>query len=121
MQIAFEQVDVFTDRPFAGNALCVVPDGTGLSAEQMQAIAREMNLSETTFVLPPTDPKPRTGCGFHARQGDPLRGHPASGPPTSWPAPAGFRSRSRSRGSSSRSASARCPWISKCPAESPAA
>jgi trans-2,3-dihydro-3-hydroxyanthranilate isomerase len=58
MDVAFEQVDVFTDRPFAGNALCVIPEATGLSGEQMQAIAREMNLSETTFVLPPTDPQP---------------------------------------------------------------
>ena len=63
MDVRFEQVDVFTDQPFAGNALCVVPDGTGLSTKEMQAIAREMNLSETTFVLPPTDLKPRTGCG----------------------------------------------------------
>ena len=37
MEVAFEQVDVFTDRPFAGNPLCVVPDGRGLSPEQMQA------------------------------------------------------------------------------------
>lgn len=49
-------LDVFAARPFAGNALCVVPDGTGLTDAQMQAIARETNLSETTFVLPPTQP-----------------------------------------------------------------
>jgi trans-2,3-dihydro-3-hydroxyanthranilate isomerase len=46
----FLQVDVFADTAFAGNALAVFPDGEGLSAEQMQAIAQEMNLSETTFV-----------------------------------------------------------------------
>jgi len=46
------QVDVFTDRALTGNALAVFLDGRGLSAEQMQAIARETNLSETTFILP---------------------------------------------------------------------
>ncbi|HJZ86808.1 MAG TPA: PhzF family phenazine biosynthesis protein [Polyangia bacterium] len=51
----FLQVDVFTDTPFAGNPLCVVLDGRGLSDALMQAIAREKNLSETTFILPPTE------------------------------------------------------------------
>lgn len=46
------QVDVFTDRALTGNALAVFLDGRGLSTEQMQALAREMNLSETTFILP---------------------------------------------------------------------
>src|SRR3984893_15606059 len=46
------QVDVFTDRALTGNALAVFHDGRGLSTEQMQALAREMNLSETTFILP---------------------------------------------------------------------
>jgi trans-2,3-dihydro-3-hydroxyanthranilate isomerase len=46
-------VDVFTDRALAGNPLAVVLDADGLSTAQMQAIARETNLSETTFVLPP--------------------------------------------------------------------
>ena len=48
----FIQLDVFTDRAFCGNPLAVFPDGEGLSDEQMQQIAREMNLSETVFVLP---------------------------------------------------------------------
>lgn len=52
----FVWIDVFADRPFAGNALCVILDGTALSDEEMQAIARETNLSETTFVLPTTQP-----------------------------------------------------------------
>ena len=43
-------VDVFTDRPFSGNALAVFPDARGLSEARMQAVARELNLSETTFV-----------------------------------------------------------------------
>ena len=55
---SFSQVDVFTDRPFGGNPLAVYPDAEGLTDTAMQAIAREMNLSETTFVLPPTRP----GC-----------------------------------------------------------
>ena len=46
-------LDVFTDRIFGGNQLAVVLDGRGLTAETMQAIAKEMNFSETTFVLPP--------------------------------------------------------------------
>ena len=80
MQILFEQVDVFTDRPFAGNALCVVPDGTGLSTEQMQAIAREMNLSETTFVLPPTDPNATYWMRiFTPAKEIPFAGHPSVG------------------------------------------
>src|SRR5438552_12955163 len=49
--------DVFTDRPFTGNQLAVFPDGRGISDRAMQAIAREFNFAETTFVLPPKDPK----------------------------------------------------------------
>lgn len=48
----FIQLDVFTDRAFTGNPLAVFPDAEGLTDEQMQQIAREMNLSETVFVLP---------------------------------------------------------------------
>ena len=48
----FIQLDVFTDQPFSGNPLAVFPEGEGLGDEQMQQIAREMNLSETVFVLP---------------------------------------------------------------------
>jgi trans-2,3-dihydro-3-hydroxyanthranilate isomerase len=48
----FIQLDVFTDEPFCGNPLAVFPEGEGISDEQMQQIAREMNLSETVFVLP---------------------------------------------------------------------
>ena len=48
----FVQLDVFTDRAFTGNPLAVFPEAEGLTDEQMQQIAREMNLSETVFVLP---------------------------------------------------------------------
>jgi trans-2,3-dihydro-3-hydroxyanthranilate isomerase len=51
----FIQCDVFTDRIFAGNPLAVFPEGDGIDDVTMQQIAREMNLSETVFVLPPTD------------------------------------------------------------------
>jgi trans-2,3-dihydro-3-hydroxyanthranilate isomerase len=50
-------LDVFTSVAFAGNPLAVFPDGSGLDTPTMQRIANELNLSETTFVLPPADPK----------------------------------------------------------------
>jgi len=51
-RLPFVQLDVFSSRPFEGNSLAVFLDGRGLSDDEMQAIAREMNLSETTFILP---------------------------------------------------------------------
>ena len=54
---AFTQVDVFTTTPYAGNPVAVVLDGSGLSTEEMQRFANWTNLSETTFVLPPTAPE----------------------------------------------------------------
>src|SRR5213593_3785575 len=51
----FVLLDVFTDRPLAGNPLPVVTQASGLSDDQMQALAREFNASETTFVLPPAN------------------------------------------------------------------
>jgi trans-2,3-dihydro-3-hydroxyanthranilate isomerase len=61
----FRIVNVFTQGrlPFTGNPLCVFEDGTGLSDAQMQSLARQFNLSETTFILPPSDAKSRA----HAR------------------------------------------------------
>jgi hypothetical protein len=50
-------VNVFTDRRFGGNPLAVLPDARGLSDADMQKIAREFNYSETTFILPPDNPK----------------------------------------------------------------
>jgi len=75
----FVQVDVFTDTPYCGNPLAVIVDGQGLSDQQMQAIAREMNLSETTFILPTTtgaDAKVRI---FTPRLELPFAGHPVVG------------------------------------------
>jgi trans-2,3-dihydro-3-hydroxyanthranilate isomerase len=56
MKRRFHTLDVFTGRKFAGNPLAVVHDAEGLDASAMQAVAREFNLSETVFVLPPDDP-----------------------------------------------------------------
>jgi trans-2,3-dihydro-3-hydroxyanthranilate isomerase len=53
----FVTVDVFTDRRFGGNPLAVFPDARGMADGEMQALAAEFNLSETTFVLPPADPR----------------------------------------------------------------
>jgi trans-2,3-dihydro-3-hydroxyanthranilate isomerase len=53
---AFLQLDVFTRTPFGGNPLAVFIDGRGLTTAQMQTLAREMNFSETSFVLPPETP-----------------------------------------------------------------
>src|SRR5687767_10431118 len=53
----FRQVDVFTAVPYQGNPVAVVLDGEGLSTEEMQRFARWTNLSETTFVVPPTAPE----------------------------------------------------------------
>jgi trans-2,3-dihydro-3-hydroxyanthranilate isomerase len=52
MELKYHLVDVFTSAPLEGNPLAVFPDATGLDAQTMQGIARELNLSETTFVLP---------------------------------------------------------------------
>jgi PhzF family phenazine biosynthesis protein len=56
MQRRFQQVDVFGSGPISGNPLAVVVDGEGLSENEMQALARWTNLSETAFLLPPTTP-----------------------------------------------------------------
>jgi trans-2,3-dihydro-3-hydroxyanthranilate isomerase len=54
-RVAFETVDVFAQQRFGGNPLAVMTDARGLSAAEMQAVAREFNYSESTFVLPPAD------------------------------------------------------------------
>jgi trans-2,3-dihydro-3-hydroxyanthranilate isomerase len=76
----FVQVDVFTDRPFGGNQLAVFTDARGLSTEQMQALAREMNFSESTFVLPPEAPGAvRRVRIFTPTLEMPFAGHPTIG------------------------------------------
>ncbi|MER7457266.1 PhzF family phenazine biosynthesis protein [Micromonospora sp. NPDC126480] len=76
--LAYEIVDVFTDRPFAGNPLAVVFGADGLATEQMQALALEFNLSETVFVLPPT----QAGATYRARIFTPVDELPFAGHPS---------------------------------------
>ena len=78
MRYAFRLVDVFTDRPLTGNQLAVVLDAEGLSDARMQAIAREFNFSETTFVTPSS----AEGCDWRVRIFTPSRELPMAGHPT---------------------------------------
>jgi trans-2,3-dihydro-3-hydroxyanthranilate isomerase len=72
--------DVFTDRLFGGNQLAVFLDGRGLSAETMQSIAKEMNFSETTFVLPADGPNTDARVRiFTPNEELPMAGHPTIG------------------------------------------
>ena len=82
-RFAFAQWDVFTSRALQGNALAVLPDARGLSDEEMQAIAREMKLSETTFILP-RDAATERARGIRVRifttqEELPFAGHPTLG------------------------------------------
>jgi trans-2,3-dihydro-3-hydroxyanthranilate isomerase len=80
MKIQFQTVDVFTDRRFGGNPLAVLPDARGLTSEQMQAIAAEFNLAETTFVLPPKDPAHAAQVRIFTPKAEmPFAGHPNVG------------------------------------------
>ncbi len=80
MLFEFVTVDVFTDRRFGGNPLAVLPDASGLTSAQMQAIAGEFNLSETTFVLPPKDAAHSAEVRiFTPRAELPFAGHPNVG------------------------------------------
>jgi trans-2,3-dihydro-3-hydroxyanthranilate isomerase len=79
----FVTVDVFTDRRFGGNPLAVFPDARGISDADMQALAAEFNLSETTFVLPPADPANTARVRIFSRTREmPFAGHPNVG--TGW-------------------------------------
>src|SRR5579859_6793104 len=76
----FVTVDVFTEQRFGGNPLAVFPDARGLSDAQMQALATEFNLSETTFVLPPENPQHHAKVRIFSRQAEmPFAGHPNVG------------------------------------------
>src|SRR6267378_5446485 len=79
----FVQLDVFTQRPLTGNPLAIFTDARGLDGDEMQALAREMNLSETTFILP-RDPATETQEGkkvriFTVAEELPFAGHPTLG------------------------------------------
>ena len=80
MKHSFQTVDVFTDRKFGGNPLAVFPSAEGLTTEQMQAIAAEINLAETTFVLPPKDPAHTARVRIFTPKAElPFAGHPNVG------------------------------------------
>ncbi|NWF69060.1 MAG: PhzF family phenazine biosynthesis protein [Chloroflexi bacterium] len=79
-KIHFHLVDVFTNQAFGGNQLAVFEDGRGLATETMQAIAREINFSETTFVLPPDDPNNHYRVRIFTPSVEmPVAGHPTIG------------------------------------------
>jgi PhzF family phenazine biosynthesis protein len=81
----FKQVDVFTEQPYLGNPLAVVLDGIGLSDAEMQQFACWTNLSETTFVLPPTDAQADYRVRIFTPGGElPFAGHPTLGSCHAW-------------------------------------
>lgn len=85
MSRPYRQVDVFTSTPYRGNSLAVVLDGSDLSDEQMQRFARWTNLSETTFVLPPTQPGADYRVRIYTPGGElPFAGHPTLGSCHAW-------------------------------------
>ncbi|MFC0227381.1 PhzF family phenazine biosynthesis protein [Serratia aquatilis] len=78
--VAFKQVDVFSQLPFSGNPLAVILDADGLSGDEMAAIARWTNLSETAFVLAPTDKHADYRVRIFTVEGElPFAGHPTLG------------------------------------------
>ena len=77
-RLHYHKVDVFTDRAFGGNPLSVFINGRGISGELMQILAKELNLSEATFVLPPQNP----ANDYHIRIFTPGRELPLAGHPT---------------------------------------
>jgi len=81
-RLEFEVVDVFTDQPFAGNPLAVVLGAEDLSAEQMQALAREFHLSETCFPLAPTAEEAARGVDYRLRIFTPTTELPFAGHPS---------------------------------------
>jgi len=86
----FVQVDVFTSEALKGNPLAVVIDAAGLSDQQMADFARWTNLSETTFLLPPTDPAADYRLRIFTPGGElPFAGHPTLGSAHAWLASGG--------------------------------
>ena len=81
----FTQVDVFTEQPLKGNPVAVVHGADGLSDDQMQAFARWTNLSETTFLLQPTEPAADYRLRIYTPGGElPFAGHPTLGSCHAW-------------------------------------
>jgi trans-2,3-dihydro-3-hydroxyanthranilate isomerase len=110
-EVEFEIVDVFADRAFAGNPLAVVLGAGDLSTAQLQALAREFNLSETAFPMQPTPAQAQAGAAYRLRIFTPLTelpfaGHPSVG--TAWVL-AQHRQFGLTPGSAER-------WVQACPA-----
>jgi len=83
--LRFSQVDVFSAEPFRGNPLAVVHDAEGVSGEEMAAFARWTNLSETTFLLPPTVEGADYRVRIFTTNGElPFAGHPTLGSCRAW-------------------------------------
>jgi len=81
----FAQVDVFSSRSYLGNPVAVILDGEGLTNEEMQTVARWTNLSETTFVLPPTTESADYRLRIFTPGGElPFAGHPTLGSCHAW-------------------------------------
>ncbi len=81
----FQQVDVFSPEPLQGNPVAVVVDAEGLTSEQMQRFTRWSNLSEATFLLPPTDPQADYRVRIFTAAGElPFAGHPTLGSCHAW-------------------------------------
>jgi len=93
----FMTVDVFTAEPYRGNPVAVVLDGQGLDEGQMQSFARWTNLSETTFVLPPTEAGRAQGADYRVRIFTPAAEMPFAGHPTLAPAMPGWPRAARPR------------------------
>ncbi|WP_458115720.1 PhzF family phenazine biosynthesis protein [Arthrobacter sp. D2-10] len=81
----FAQVDVFSSTPYLGNPVAVIIDGSGLNTDDMQRVARWTNLSETTFLLPPTNPQADYRVRIFTPGGElPFAGHPTLGSAHAW-------------------------------------
>jgi PhzF family phenazine biosynthesis protein len=81
----FQQVDVFSEEPLRGNPVAVVQDAEGLTTEQMLRFTRWTNLSEATFLLPPTDPTADYAVRIFTQVGElPFAGHPTLGTCHAW-------------------------------------
>ncbi len=90
MQRQFNQIDVFASKPYEGNPVAVVLDGSGLTTNQMQSFARWTNLSETTFILPPSDPRADYRLRIFTSFAElPFAGHPTLGSCHAWLAAGG--------------------------------
>jgi trans-2,3-dihydro-3-hydroxyanthranilate isomerase len=113
-ELEFETVDVFADRAFAGNPLAVVRGASGLSTGQLQALAREFNLSETAFPMEPTPAQAEAGAAYRLRIFTPMielpfAGHPSVG--TAW-----VLAQHSEFGITARSDDVEKEWVQACPA-----